>query len=250
MKTPTPQVLARRLREVGPVRRAAEAELASLPDGLMAERALQAWTDYPTVVRRGLWQAAAIVVAAVALTVAVNVLPASWLPGWLGEAAEAVSILALTAAAWFAALGFLGTFALVGLRYEQSLRPLLLHLDDVRLVPLWLASVCADAVLSERAALLEKLAKWLPRWHETQTPLPERARRDLAREMARCGEHAKLSDAEAAFLTAALVTLDADPARGIPPDATLRRWAAQLTSAPGRVGEAADDALQRLGPLS
>lgn len=95
--------------------------------------------------------------------------------------------------------------------------------------------------------MLLKLARWLPRWHETETPLPESARRDLTREMERCCRPGLPTDAEVAFLTATLVALDRDPTRGIPSDDALYQRVAKFAQGEGRVAEAAVDALQRLG---
>lgn len=243
MTPPSPQDIAQRLGDPdGSVRRAAEAELASLPDGLVATRTLQAWDDYPTTRRqRGTWMVAFLAVV-VLLPLGLELIHAIAPPA---DRPMAERVLHTLFTVGFG--GIFGKLITQRLLYPpRKLRLLLLRLDDVRLVPLWLASVRAKPTADERAALLEKLAKWLPRWHETQTPLPESARRDLAREMARCCEHGTLSDV--AFLTAALVALDSDPARGIPPDATLHGYVVDLTRTPGRVGEAAADALQRLGP--
>lgn len=209
-------------------------------DHLAVERALRAWDEYPETQRQCIRRWALVLPVSLALMVGFRVGIKRLLgPGLHETLLGAASQVALQLAVYRVVTNSQSSMS--------SLRSELLRLDDVRLVPLWLASVRKRPKPDDRAALLLKLAKWLPRWHEAQTPLPESARRDLAREMARCCKPGQPTDPEIAFLTAALVALDPDPARGITPDDALRQRAAELARTDGRVAEAAIDALQRLG---
>lgn len=155
-----------------------------------------------------------------------------------------------------AALFFVSTL-LVSLVWEAARRrpsplgPLLARCDDVRLVPLWLEAM-DDAKDEVRAALRDRLTKRLPDyWTSTDQPLSDCARTNLLSEVRRLRDR-EWDAADIAFVTAVLICLDPDPARGIVPDAeyyaTLDEF--QQHRHDPTVQAATEDALLRLGRRS